>query len=102
MSGYTLLHGAETDSQELMPDSQEVCSQYSAVSWHPQPMSQGQSSHCVKGEKIWRNRGFFWGTENAAFPAALVHSHLMNTSLKTVQPSDCASGASLARFVLLL
>lgn len=48
----------------------------------PIATAQGQSSHCMKEENILRNRRFFWGTENTFFPAAVLHSHLLNASLK--------------------
>lgn len=54
----------------------------------------------MKEENILRNSRFFWGTENTSFPAAVVHSHLLNTSLKTAQSLDRATDASLACFAL--
>lgn len=62
----------------------------------------GTHSQCMKEENILRNSRFFWGTENTFFPAAVAHSQLLNTSLKRVKPPDCARGASLAHFALLL
>lgn len=69
----------------------------SCYSWQPQPLSQGHRSQALhsyrgmKGENNWRNcfffLFFFWGTENAFFPAALCH-------LTRASPTMCGHQAA--------
>lgn len=81
-----------------MAASQEVCPKYSAASWHPPPLARDSVLAAWKRKIFWEIAGF---SGELKIPSSLLLFYtaiLLNTSLKTLQPPDCATGAFLACF----